>query len=337
MEQPEHSRHKRPTLRTIAQHTGLAVATVSRALKDAPDIGNDTKVRVREVADQLGYRPNRAGVRLRTGKTNVIALVMSTEEHVMNHTAQLIHSVSRSLKNTPYHLVITPYAPSDDPMDPIRYIVETESADGIIFNQIKLDDPRIGYLMQNNMPFATHGKSRHDLNHPFYDFDNEAFCQIAVNHLVKRGRRNLALLAPPQDQNYARNLINGFKNGCEELGAKHAIVENATSDSPVTEIQAAIRALISGENCPDGIISSSTSAAMFIATVAEKFGLIVGKDIDIVAKEALDFLHYFREDIIVVREDVGKAGAFLVDALIAAIDGDNDIRQGFEVPTGIRN
>ena len=69
----------RPTLKTIAAATGLAIATVSRALKDAPDIGEDTKRRVRETATLLGYRPNRAGVRLRTGKTNVIALVLSTE------------------------------------------------------------------------------------------------------------------------------------------------------------------------------------------------------------------------------------------------------------------
>ena len=74
---------ERPTLKTIAAATGLAIATVSRALKDAPDIGEETKRRVRETAERLGYRPNRAGVRLRTGKTNVIALVLSAEADVI--------------------------------------------------------------------------------------------------------------------------------------------------------------------------------------------------------------------------------------------------------------
>jgi len=84
----------RPTLKTIAAETGLAIATVSRALKDASDISEDTKKRVRETAERLGYRPNRAGVRLRTGKTNVIALVLSTEADVMNHTSKLIYSIA---------------------------------------------------------------------------------------------------------------------------------------------------------------------------------------------------------------------------------------------------
>ena len=62
---------ERPTLKTLARLTGLAVPTISRALSDAPDIGEDTKRRVKEMAARIGYRPNRAGVRLRTGRTNV--------------------------------------------------------------------------------------------------------------------------------------------------------------------------------------------------------------------------------------------------------------------------
>ncbi|MEP3303717.1 MAG: LacI family DNA-binding transcriptional regulator, partial [Roseibium sp.] len=69
---PKLAAGQRPTLKTIAFMTGLGITTVSKALKDAPDIGEATKKRVRLVADQIGYRPNRAGVRLRTGKTNVI-------------------------------------------------------------------------------------------------------------------------------------------------------------------------------------------------------------------------------------------------------------------------
>ncbi|MEJ1992395.1 MAG: LacI family DNA-binding transcriptional regulator, partial [Maritimibacter sp.] len=98
---------RKPTLKTIAEISGLAVATVSRALNDAPDIRADTKVLVRRIAAEVGYVPNRAGVRLRTGRTNVISLVMSTEHSMMNHTAQLIWSVAEELRHTPYHLIIS--------------------------------------------------------------------------------------------------------------------------------------------------------------------------------------------------------------------------------------
>ena len=73
----------RPTLRAIAYITGLGVTTVSRALHDAPDIGRATKDRVRLVARRSAIGANRAGVRLRTGKTNVISLVLSVESEIL--------------------------------------------------------------------------------------------------------------------------------------------------------------------------------------------------------------------------------------------------------------
>ncbi|MBL8893261.1 MAG: LacI family DNA-binding transcriptional regulator, partial [Rhizobiales bacterium] len=67
----EATRHARPTLKTIAELTGLGVTTVSRALKDGPELSLRTKQRVRNVANEIGYLPHRAGVRLKTGKTFV--------------------------------------------------------------------------------------------------------------------------------------------------------------------------------------------------------------------------------------------------------------------------
>ena len=98
----------RPTLKTIAYMTGLGVTTVSKALKDAPDISRSTKERVRLVAQQVGYRPNRAGVRLRTGRTNVISVVLSVETEVLGLTPHIVHGISVHLSGTPYHLVVTP-------------------------------------------------------------------------------------------------------------------------------------------------------------------------------------------------------------------------------------
>ena len=69
----------RPTLRSLAEITGLGVSTVSQALRDNPEIAEETRRRVKLAAQQAGYRPDRAGVRLRTGKTNVITLILNTD------------------------------------------------------------------------------------------------------------------------------------------------------------------------------------------------------------------------------------------------------------------
>jgi LacI family transcriptional regulator len=310
----------RPTLKTIAAATGLAVATVSRALKDAPDIGEETKRRVRETAAKLGYRPNRAGVRLRTGKTNVIALVLSTETDVMNHTSRLIYSIANALRDTAYHLVVMPFFADQDPMEPIRYIVETGSADGIILNQTKPDDPRIRYMTERDFPFAAHGRTDMEIAHSYFDFDNEAFSRIAVQALHKRGRKRLMLIAPPRSHNYGRHMTTGFADEAAICGVRFEVLETATSDSGSVVIKDAVRDRFQKAAPPDGLLVGSTTAAMASVAGAETLGLQIGKDFDVVAKDAIPFLHSFRHQMIVGYEDVSGAGDFLARAVTAMID-----------------
>ena len=311
---------ERPTLKTIAAATGLAIATVSRALKDAPDIGEETKRRVREAAKRLGYRPNRAGVRLRTGKTNVIALTLSTDADVMNHTSRLIYSIAEMLRGTSYHLVVMPFFPDQDPMDPIRYIVETGSADGVLMNQTTPDDPRVRYLAEHNFPFATHGRTSMGLDHPYFDFDNEEFARIGVRALRAKGRKRLILIPPPRAQSYASHMITGFADEAALQGLTFEVMQDVTSDSGASLIEAAFALRMVQDPVIDGILSGSTTSAMASVAGSEQVGKVIGRDFDIVAKEAITFLRRFRKEIIVVEEDVDRAGKFLARAVMAAIE-----------------
>ena len=135
---------------------------------------------MRLVAKQIGYRPNRAGVRLRTGKTNVISLILSVETEVLGLTSHLVYGISEYLAGSPYHLIVTPYNMRSDPLDPVRYIVETGSADGIIFSRTEPQDARVRYLHERGFPFATHGRTEMGIEHPFFDFDNARYGELAV-------------------------------------------------------------------------------------------------------------------------------------------------------------
>jgi LacI family transcriptional regulator len=69
---------------------------------------------------------------------------------------------------------------------------------------------------------------------------------------------------------------------------------------------------------------------------AERSGHVLGRDFDVVAKEAVPMLRRFRKDILIVREDVGRAGEFLARVLVAEIDKrDWTARQGLEVPVNV--
>ncbi|WP_019953491.1 LacI family transcriptional regulator [Yoonia vestfoldensis] len=324
----------KPTLKTIARISGLAVPTVSRALNDAPDIGHETKKLIRKIASDIGYVPNRAGVRLRTGRTNVISLVMSTEMDLMSHTARLISSVAGALRDTPYHLIVTPYFPDQDAMEPVRYIVETGSADAIILNQIRPDDPRVNYMMDRHFPFATHGRTKRADLHPYYDFDNQAFGTLAAQRLIARGRKHILLIAPPTEHNYAQHMIAGVSGAAREGGIDLTISKAVSSDNKSAEVVTFIIDTLTRNPDIDAVIVGSTTSAMAAVSAIEQCGKTVGKEVDVFAKEAVPFLKLFRADILTLSEKIGIAGEFLAKAAIQAIrNPDLPPMQALEVPS----
>ncbi|MEL6588069.1 MAG: LacI family transcriptional regulator [Pseudomonadota bacterium] len=324
---------QRPTLKTIAQMTGLAVPTVSRALSGAEDIGKVTRARVQQVAKEIGYVPNRAGVRLRTGRTHVVTMVLSTEVDVMNLTARLINSVAAGLRDTRYSLTITPYFPDEDPMKPVERIVESGTADAVILNQIQPEDPRVAFLMARRLPFATHGRTKWAERHDYVDFDNSMFAQIAVERMAARGRKSLLMLAPPQTQFYAQEMIRGATETAAASGLDFAVVADATSDAPSDQIEAAVTNHLRAHPQVDGIICASSASCMATVSAVEATGARVAEQIDLYAKEPVPFLTRFRPGILTQFEDARTAGLFLAKAVVRRIeDPTAPFMQKLEVP-----
>ncbi len=320
---PRPRERDRPTLKTIAKLTGLAVPTVSRALSDAPDIGISTKERVRAVAKEIGYQRDRAAVRLRTGKTNVLALVMGANKDVMNQTAQLISSIAAEIRGSAYHMVVLPYFEDEAPIDPIRYVVETASADGVILNRITPNDPRVSYLREHGFPFVTHGRTEDCHLDPHFDFDNAEYARVAVEELAKRGRKHILLIAPVQDQSYAGHMIEGCRLACDRQGLQFTLLEGGSSDMESFDVARPVTSALGASPTIDGIVCGSPSAAIGATLAAEKLGKVLGESIDIAGKEAIPFLEAFRQEMIIVHEDVGEAGAFMARALVKSIDDPN--------------
>lgn len=309
-----------PTLKSIAFLTGLGVTTVSRALKDGPEIGEDTKKRVRQIAKQIGYRPNRAGVRLRTGKTNVISLVLNTHEDTRGLVSEMVYGITEVLSHTPYHLVITPYS-LDDAMEPVRYIVETRSADGLIISRTEANDRRVKYLVEQNFPFATHGRTDMGLVHAWHDFDNTAYGRSAVSMLAARGRKRIALNGPPEKLFYSVHTRAGFNAGIREFGLDEFPWQSRDVDSSMESIRQLGYEIGYRANRPDGVVCSSPLSALGLASGFELAGLKIGEDIDLVTKNTGQLLTWYKPEILTITEDFREAGRDLARAVLGRIEG----------------
>jgi LacI family transcriptional regulator len=194
-------------------------------------------------------------------------------------------------------------------------------------------DPRVAYLHERGFPFATHGRTEMGLVHPYFDFDNERYAEVAVDRLVRCGRKRLALLAPPTRYTYARHMNAGFQRGVERNDVTDVPLRTIDTDSSEAEIHAEISRVMAGPRYPDGFVCGSAQAAITVVVAAESAGRVIGRDFDVAVKESFGLMKKFRAPIEVVHENFRSAGASLAHAVLSTIEGaPPDGLQTLEVP-----
>ncbi len=177
----------------------------------------------------------------------------------MGFTSQMVFGITEVLTNTPYHLVVTPHTHAKDTMTPIRYILETGSADGVIISKVRPEDPRVRLMTERNMPFATHGRSSMGIEHPFHDFDNEAYVYEAMKRLAQCGRKRVAILLPQSLFSYHGYARRGFERGLQDFGLTEFTLPGINNDTPLEQLKQESCKLMSSSDC---LTDSFRSAAV---------------------------------------------------------------------------
>ncbi len=257
---------ERPTLKTISELTGLAITTVSRALSGAPEIALKTRHRVASVAEEIGYVPDRAAQRLRTGKTKVVSLVLCPHQESIGFGNSLIVGLTRALHGSGYHLNITPSFSKEDELSPIKSIVRNKFSDGIIFTRTQPFDNRIRYLLEVNHPFISHGRTEFAAPHSYVDYDNQRFAYEAVKRLVEKKSKKICIILPPTTLSFNQHLHTGFMKAIRDFNVDFEIPENIDLDSESHEIRSWISERIKKGNAPDGFVCPGESSYLAITS-----------------------------------------------------------------------
>jgi LacI family transcriptional regulator len=314
-------RSGKPTLRTIADMTGLATTTISRALNNAPELSQETRERVQRIAAQIGYVPDRTALRLKTGRTNVISLVLDPHDEILNFSQSLVSGLSAALRGTSYHLVITP-GRGGSPLDPINYILQNRMADGVIFSRTEPNDARVALLLENDFPFVTHGRTEGVGAHAYVDYDNFKFAYEAAKRLASRGRKHISMVGAPPRFTFGRHLRDGLMKAAQETGIAYELETRVTLDDPAEVIRQATMARIAQGKAPDGYVCPGDAVALAVIAGMTDSGQQIGRDADIVTKQMSGIFSLVRPRVDVITEDIALAGLQLGELLLKRIKGE---------------
>ena len=311
---------QRVTLRTIAEVTGLSLSTVSLSLRGGTTLKQETRDKVAEAARALGYVPDRAGVRLRTGKTNVIALVLDSAEDSIDFARQMIQGIGSAIRGSRYHLTVMPEFERNLSADTIAYVLANRTADGVIITHTAPRDKRVQMLIDAGFPFVTHGRTEFYTPHAYHDFHSEDFATLAVQRLASKGCRKVLLVIGDDSTTNYHNIVTTLHRATARAGIEAVVLDGSQKRSPAEMRQLGL-AVAQNPDRPDGIICDSEMRTIALMGGLQDGGLVIGQGIELVYKQTSDILPSLFPGLDSIREDVFAAGVELTRLLLKRIDG----------------
>ena len=175
------------TIKDIARELGISPSTVSRALKDHPDISKDTKKAVNELAEKLNYQPNTVALNLRTRKTNTIGVIIPELVHFFFST--VISGIEDVATKAGYSVIL---AQSSESLGKEKANLKTlynSRVDGMLMSiSMETDNfDHIESILAKGMPIVFYDRMYPTDKTSKVIVDDYVGAQEAVNHLIEQG------------------------------------------------------------------------------------------------------------------------------------------------------
>lgn len=206
------------TLKKIAETLGMSTATVSKALKDYPDISRETKQKVKALAEELNYKPNSFAQSLRNQKSKIIGLI--TPQIVHHFFANIIKGVIDAAANEGYLVITLQTGESyEEEKKQIQLLLE-KNVDGIL---LSLSDRTVNYkhvssVIDQGVPVVLYDKISKLINCSKVIVNDRKAGYDATSYLIKTGCKNIAHIRGPLKPQTTIDRFNGYKTALKDHG-----------------------------------------------------------------------------------------------------------------------
>jgi DNA-binding LacI/PurR family transcriptional regulator len=312
---------RRVGIREVAEAAGVSITTVSHALSGKGRLPAGTRDRVRQVAEQLGYRPSRAARNLVGGRTGLIGLAVSQTEGQpfalsdFAYFVQLISGATSAALEHGYALVLMPAGPGR--WDQLRQV----ELDGAIVVDPVAGDPLVRRMRERKIPLVTAGRIPGEPEQEWWvDNDHEAGMTSMLNHLARRGARRIALVASPPVTSYATDGLAGYERWCARHGVEPSV---AVARGELTEGAgfAAASTLLRAPRRAEAIYATLDRLALGALLAAEAQQVAVPDDLLIAGCTDSSASKWARPSLTALSLNPEELGQRAVDMLAGLVEG----------------
>lgn len=311
-----------PTIRDVARRAGVSAATVSRVLNDSPLVLEPTRARVQAAVDELGYRPNRTGRSLATGRSSMLGLAFPDLRRP--YFAELAHVFARVAEARGYRLLLAETGATADGERSVLHDREAGIMDGMVMQPQALAARDLDGL-PHGMPIVFLGEDPQPAGADQVAIDNVAAARDAVAHLVRTGRRRIGFLGHEADRiSWTSTLrLEGYRAALDDAGlpADPSLLVARRQDGDARDAEEALSAALDAGLEIDGLLCRDDLAAIGALRALRRHGLDVPADVAVIGWDAIELGASTAPSLTSVAPDTRALAERALDLLLDRLDG----------------
>jgi len=310
------------TIEDVARLAGVSRATASRVANNSPKVSPEARAAVTAAVAKLGYVPNRAARSLMTRRSDSIGVVIVEPAGSLfadPFFGRLLVGISEALAARDIQLVLLMAQTAREEERVERYL-EAGHVDGAILVGPHGNDPLPGRLERSGVPIVLSGRQLGDGTVSHVDSDNRGGARMAVEHLVRRGRRSIATIHGMLDMSSGIDRRQGYRDALHEAGmTQDPGLEAAGNYHPVTAADA-LRELLERRPRIDAVFAASDSMAAAAIRVLQESGRRVPEDVAVVGFDDSPVALTTRPELSTVRQPIEVMGREMARLLLHRIE-----------------
>lgn len=321
------------TLRDVARRAGVSPRTVSNVVNDFELVSDETRSRVREAIEELGYQPNLVARNLRSGRSGMIGLAIP--EILVPYFSELSGAVIEHARRRSYTVIIeqTGGDPEEEQLL-LKRSGRTQLFDGLIFSPLGIGADDLA-ASESDQPLVLLGERIVEGPFDHIAIDNVAAARRATQHLIDIGRRRIAAIGAQRNElgHTGRYRTKGYKQALKAAG--RPFDRRLLAEAPQFHRDcgaAAMNRLLELAEPPDAVFCYNDLLALGAMRAVLSRGLRVPADVAIVGFDDIEDGRYSTPTLTTVAPDKARIGQAAVDLLLARLSGSKQAPADIEAP-----
>ena len=314
---------KHVTIFDIAKKLGISPSTVSRALNDHPNISNQTKLRVKNIAEELDFSPNSIAKSLKNNSTTTIGVIVPDIKHDLFSSA--ISGIEEVAYKAGYSIIV---CQSNDSLE--REIINTnvllhQRIAGIIVS-ISLytsNGDHFNKFMNRGIPLVFFDRACDDVIASKVIIDDAKSAFNAVSYLINKGHKKIAHLAGPQILDIYKKRLDGYKQALKHAALPLRDEFVLFGDIHETDGYKALDQLFKKHLLPDAVFTINDDVALGALQRIKEEGLRIPEDIAVIGFSNTRISSVVHPSITTVNQPSFEMGKKATDILIDLIEKRN--------------